>query len=120
MEKRFPGANRSYIRFKDAEVCGGDMNIVRTSVATGRDDLWNKLVAARKNAFKQAALLGFDTLLLLLLRRLSIDGLIKRAGSRLGIKGRAVFSPYAEIAMDVDKPYQLEILRKDLAGRTPA
>jgi hypothetical protein len=33
------------------------------------------------------------------------------------IRGRVTVSPYAEIAMDVDKPYQLEILRKDLAGR---
>jgi len=115
MEKRFPGANRSFIRFKDAVVCGADMNMVRTSLATGRDDLWNSLVAARKNALKQAALLGYDTLFLLLLRRLSIDGLIKKAGSRLRIKGRAIISPYAEMAMDVDKPYQLEILRKDLA-----
>jgi hypothetical protein len=117
MESRFPGSKRSYIRFKDVEVCGADMNMIRNSVATGRDEFWNKLVAARKNAFKQAALIGYDTLFLLLLRQLTINGVVKKASARLGLKGRAIISPYAEIAMDVDKPYQLELLRKDLAQR---
>jgi GTP:adenosylcobinamide-phosphate guanylyltransferase len=117
MESRFPGSKRSYIRFKDVEVCGADMNMIRTSIATGRDEFWNKLVAARKNAFKQAALIGYDTLFLLLLRQLTINGVVKKASARLGLKGRAIISPYAEIAMDVDKPYQLELLRKDLARK---
>ena len=117
MESRFPGSNRSFIRFKDVEVCGGDMNIIRASITEGRDEIWGKLVAARKNALKQASLLGFDTLFLLLLRRLTIDAAVKKAGKRLGLRGRAVISPYAEIGMDVDKPGQLELLRADLAKR---
>ncbi len=27
MEARYPGSNRSYIKFSDAEICGGDMNL---------------------------------------------------------------------------------------------
>ena len=41
------------------EVCGADMNMVRISVVTGRDEFWDNLIAARKNAFKQAALIGY-------------------------------------------------------------
>jgi len=114
MEARYPGSKRSFIKFKGVEICGADMNVVRASVAVGNDELWNKLVGARKNAFKQAALFGYGTLLLLLMRQLSIEGVIKRAGSRMGLRGRAIESPYAEIAMDVDKPYQLELIRADM------
>jgi hypothetical protein len=51
---------------------------------------------------------------LLLLRRLTIEAGVERASNSLGIRGRAILCPYAEIGMDVDKPHQLEILRADL------
>ncbi len=120
MEARYPESKRSFIKFKDAEICGGDMNIVRASAASGNDELWGRLVAARKNAFKQAALFGFSTLFLLLTRQLSIEDAVPRASKRLGIRGRAVFCPYAELGMDVDKPYQFEILRKELEAKVTA
>jgi GTP:adenosylcobinamide-phosphate guanylyltransferase len=117
MENRYPGSNRSFIRLKDMEVCGADMNVIRISVATGRDKLWNSLIAARKNVFKQAALIGYDTLILLLLRRLSIDKAVQIITKRLNLKGRALVSPYAEVGMDVDKPHQYEILSADLEAQ---
>jgi GTP:adenosylcobinamide-phosphate guanylyltransferase len=114
MEARFPGANRSFVKLKDVEVCGGDLNVARVAAAHGNDELWNKLISARKNVIKQAALFGISTLILMLTRRLSLEDAVPRVEKQLGIKGRAVLCPYAELAMDVDKPHQLEILRKDL------
>ena len=32
----------------------GDMGVIRTSIVTGQDELWNNLIDARKNAFKYA------------------------------------------------------------------
>ena len=116
MEARFPGSNRSYVPLRDAEVCGGDMNVVRA--ATVADErLWQRLVDARKSALRQAALLGFDTLFLLLTRRLTLAQAEKLASKRLGLQGKVRLAPYAEIAMDVDKPHQLELMRRDLVQR---
>lgn len=115
METRFPASKRSYTRLKDVEVCGGDMNMIRTSMITANDEIWERILAARKNVFKQAALIGYGTLLLLLLRQLNLENGIKRVCDRLNITGRVIFSPYAELGMDVDKPHQLEILKTDLA-----
>ncbi len=120
MESRFPGSKRSFIRLKDMEVCGADMNMVRTAVVTGRDEFWDRLINARKNAFKQASLIGFDTLFLLLFRRLTIKKMVKVVAERIGLKGRALICPYAEVGMDVDKPHQYEILRTDLESVTQA
>lgn len=117
MEKRFPGSNRSYTRLKDVEVCGGDMNVVRTMTVTQKRATWDKLVESRKNVFKQAALIGYDTLLLLVSRKVTLEGAVKRVTKRLNITGRAILCPYAEVGMDVDKPHQLEIMRADLAKR---
>ena len=118
MEERFPTSKRSYVRLKDVEVCGGDVNIIRASLASSGSDIWSRLIAARKNALKQAALIGFDTLLLLLFHAVTIDKAVDKVTKRLNITGRAVICPYAETGMDVDKPNQLEILRADLAHRS--
>jgi GTP:adenosylcobinamide-phosphate guanylyltransferase len=116
MEARFPESNRSYVRLKGLEVCGGDVNVVRLELAAD-EKLWTRITDARKSAFRQAALLGFDTLLLLASRQLSLDHGERLISKRLKLKGRAHLCPYAEIAMDVDKPHQLDLIRRDLQAR---
>jgi GTP:adenosylcobinamide-phosphate guanylyltransferase len=117
MEARYPGSRRTYTKFRDIEVCGGDMNVVRTSVASMNTEIWEKLIASRKNPLKQAAIIGFDTLFLALVGVISLDEAVKKATSRLHMTGRAIVCPYAEIGMDVDKPNQLEMVRADLQIR---
>ena len=117
MEKVFPESRRSFTHLKGQDVCGGDMNIIRSSMVTSNEEIWQELVASRKNVFKQAALIGYDTLFLLLLRRLTIDDAVKRVARRLNITGQAVVCPYAEVGMDVDKPHQLEMMRAYLERR---
>ena len=79
-----------------------------------------RVVAARKNALKQALLIGIDNLILLLLRAIDLEGALQRVSKRLNIKGRAIQCPYAEIGMDVDKPHQLQIVRADLERKLNA
>jgi hypothetical protein len=52
---------------------------------------------------------------LLMLRRLTLDDLVRRVSAQIGIRGKAVVWPWAEAGMDVDKPHQLEIMRADMA-----
>ena len=115
MEERFPSSNRSYTHLKDMDVCGGDINVIRSTLAESEEDIWDHLIGARKNVLKQAAIIGFDTLFLLLLRRITIDDAVKKVAKRLNITGRAIICPFAEVGMDIDKPHQLELLRMDLA-----
>jgi GTP:adenosylcobinamide-phosphate guanylyltransferase len=117
MEARFPRSNRSYVRLRDVEVCGGDINVARLALAQD-EDLWTRLIEARKNALRQAALFGFGTLFLVMARRLTLPDAERRVSAQLGLKGRVSRSPYAEVAMDVDKPHQLELLRDELGRRS--
>ena len=117
MEARYPGSKRTYTNLKGVQVCGGDMNVARTSVASMNTDIWEKLIASRKNPIKQASIIGFDTLLLMLLGLISLDEAVKKATSRLHMTGKAIICPFAEIGMDVDKPVQLELMRVDLVSR---
>jgi hypothetical protein len=97
------------------EVCGGDLNVINVELAD-KTDLWDRLIAARKSVRRQAALLGYDLLLRLLTRRITLQQGEEKVSQRLGIKGHVVVSPYAELAMDVDKPEQLAIVRRDLGA----
>jgi GTP:adenosylcobinamide-phosphate guanylyltransferase len=115
IEARYPGSKRTFTKLKDMEVCGGDMNVVHTSVAKENHEIWEKLVASRKNPFKQAAIIGFDTLFLMLLHRIALEDAVENVATHLHLTGKAIICPYAEIAMDVDKPHQLEMMRADLA-----
>ncbi len=121
MERRYPGSNRSYMRLKNMEVCGGDLTAFRAAIITSdKGDVLKELISARKNVFKQASIIGYITLFLLLTRQLTLEGVVQRASNALNIRAAALPCPYPEIAMDVDKPYQLEILRKDLQRQTSA
>jgi len=117
MEARFPNSRRSYTHLRDIELCGSDMNMIRASLVTSNEEIWDRLVASRKNVFKQAALIGYDTLILLVFRLITLEQAVRKVCSRLKIRGRAVVCPYAEVGMDVDKPHQLEIMRAFLAQK---
>jgi len=115
MEKRFPESKRTYTKLKDIELCGADINISHVRMTTEHLDMWESLIGSRKSPLKQASIIGFGTLFQVLLRTINLDDLVEKVCSRIGIKGRAIIWPHAEACMDVDKPHQLELMRKDLA-----
>jgi CTP:molybdopterin cytidylyltransferase MocA len=117
MERRFPGSRRSFYQLKDGRFTGSDINIIQTALVGHYHPAWRAIVDARKNLFKQASLIGLDTLLLLVMRQLTVDSAVQRASRRLKVKGRAIICPHAEAGMDVDKPVQYEMVRRDLEAR---
>ena len=114
MEARFPGSKRTYIKVKGGEFCGGDLNCYSKKAALDPNALWKELIKLRKSPLKQAAMIGYGTLLLLLLRQVTLDEAAARVCRRLGITGKALPVPFAEIGMDVDKPFQFDMVQADL------
>lgn len=117
MEGLFPGCQRTFFRFRDREVCGGDMAVIGMSVFSKDTGVWHKLTEVRKSRWKTAATVGFDVLLLFLLGLLTIDEAVRKASRRLGVSGRVLICPYPEVGMDVDKPFQLDIVNEYLYRR---
>ncbi|HUH95847.1 MAG TPA: nucleotidyltransferase family protein [Anaerolineales bacterium] len=120
MEMRYPGSKRTYTKLKDMEVCGSDINVTHVRMASEHLDVWEALIANRKNPVAQARVMGVDTLYLLLTRQATLQDFVERVSKKIGVKGRAIVWPYAEPCMDVDKPSQLEMMRADLAKRAKA
>jgi CTP:molybdopterin cytidylyltransferase MocA len=117
MEARFPESRRSYIHLREGDVAGGDILLIRPSLTLSQRELWQRLAAARKNALRQVRMFGLWPLFKLVIRHLSLAEAERRACKTLNVHGRAVPFPYAEIGMDVDKPFQLEIARAELEAR---
>jgi GTP:adenosylcobinamide-phosphate guanylyltransferase len=117
MERVFPGCRRTYFHFKDVEACGGDLAVVGARVFSGDTGVWQRLSEVRKSRWKTAATIGFGLLLLFLLRCLTLDETVRRASRRLKLRGRALRCPYPEAGMDVDKPFQRDLVEEYLRRR---
>lgn len=116
MERRFPGSRRTYTPLRRMQVCGGDINVAHVRL-TENLPLLERMTGARKNPFRMASLIGWNVLLLLALRQMTLERGERLISRNLGIRTRLHLCPYAELGMDIDKPHQLELLRADLAGR---
>jgi GTP:adenosylcobinamide-phosphate guanylyltransferase len=111
MESVFPGSKRTYTRFRQQEVCGGDLNGLNLSFLSGGNPFFDEIINSRKNPIKQASLFGFDILVSLLLNRLSLQDVEKKISERIHARGKVLLCPFAEIGMDVDKPHQFEMVQ---------
>ena len=118
MDARFPGAHRSFLRLRDGTFTGGDLHLIRRSASMKQRDLWHKLMLTRKNALKQALLIGVIPLLKVITRQLTLPDAERIFERRFGLRGRVVPARFPELGMDVDKPGQAEIAERALlAGR---
>lgn len=114
MESRFPKSDRSFIRFKDISVCGGDLNVIDHKLLSEEKPIWKQISDARKHPLKQVRMLGLDSLILIALHLLTLEKAVEMVCKKLSVNARALISPFAEMGMDADKPNQLAILRQDL------
>lgn len=117
LETEFPDSRRAYMHLKNMQICNGDLHCFRLETALQDRPFWAPLVSSGKNPFRQASILGYDTLLFLTLRQLTLKDAEATVNKRLGIKSRLIMSPYPEIGMKIDKPAHLEFMRDYLARR---
>lgn len=117
MEARFPGSRRTYVHFADGDLAGGDFHIVAPTIVDRHGQLWEDLISNRKHALKQALRLGPQFFIKLALRRLRVEELERKAARSFGLRVRVLRAPYPELGMDVDKPVQLELCRRELEAR---
>lgn len=114
MSAAYPNAQRTYANFRGVKLTGCDIFVSNTRILNTNQQLWRAMTNARKNPLAMAWQIGLGALIKLALRRMSIDDAAVLAGKKLeddqpiGI----IYTPHAELAMDGDKPHQIEILRE--------
>ena len=114
MESRFPMSNRTYVKFKDIHVAGGDLIIVNPNLVEIDQELWRAIFDARKYPWRIAKILGLRTLIKYITRRMALDEATAIGQKIMGQPVEVLVTNHAEIAMDVDKPGHLELLASEL------
>lgn len=115
VRKATPETRRTFLRFSDGAFSGCNMFYLHTPSAEGLAEFWRELEAERKNPLQLLKRLGFTFAARYALGTLSRQDALKRLSEMTGASGALVEMPFGECAVDVDKPQDLELVRKMLA-----
>jgi len=119
MEEAFPGVKRTFASLRDGVFTGGNCVLATPESVDRLIPLVQRFFAARKNVFQLASLLGPLFILRLLTRSITLAQLERKFAGLVGLRGRAVITPHAEIGFDVDKPDHLEAAERILEQNPP-
>ncbi len=115
IEAAAPGTKRTYLRFADGAWSGCNLFLFATPRSVAALNLWVQVEADRKRPWRIVRRLGVGTLLRYLLGRLTLVQAIAHLGRLAGLDAAAVASPFGLAAVDVDKPDDLDLVRKLVA-----
>jgi GTP:adenosylcobinamide-phosphate guanylyltransferase len=113
----YPDTTRTWIRLRGESWTGANLFGFRTPRARRVAEFWVRAERHRKQPWRLVSTFGLASLLLFALRRLDLDALMARISRALGVEIRAVPLPFAEAAIDVDRPTDLELVTRILEGR---
>ena len=80
-------------------------------------NFWRRVESQRKRPWRFARAFGPRALLAYLFGRLTLDDAMREASRILGVRAAAVDLPFAEAAIDVDKPADLTLAEDILRRR---
>ncbi len=117
MLAQFPGSERTFIRLTDGSVTGGNMMLVEPAVIVANREIGGRIFATRKNPIAMAQVIGMRFVVKLILGKLDVSEVERKLGEIIGGTGAAVYTSYASIGADVDKPVDVVVAERVLFKR---
>ncbi len=118
--QHYPDAIRTFYRFAGEGFSGCNLFMLGTPKARAFVTFWQEMERYRKKPWRLVAAIGPLMLLRFLLGRLSIEQGFDHLSKKIGATARAVLLPFAEAAIDVDKPADLDLAETILKAREAA
>jgi CTP:molybdopterin cytidylyltransferase MocA len=115
---RFPDAKRTYLKFGPDRVSGCNLFALTSPRARKALAFWHDLEKLRKQPWRLVGAFGPVALLRFLTGALTLDSAFALASRRLDLTARPVLMPFAEAAVDVDKPEDKELAERILRERS--
>ena len=112
-----PESVRTFYRFAGEGYSGCNLFLLQGAAAMKVAAFWSDMERHRKRPWRLVAAIGPLTLLRFLLGRLTLAAAVQRLSAIIGASIAAVEMPFAEAAIDVDKPSDLALAERILAGR---
>jgi len=113
----YPETRRTYVRLRDGAYSGCNLFAFVSPEAARAAQFWTRVERYRKQPWRLFVAAGPWSLLLFLLRRLDLAHAVERLSATLDVRLRVVTLPFAEAAIDVDKPSDLALVEKIFAAR---
>lgn len=108
----YPETSRTAYRFKDGSYCSCNLFAFLTPQSRTIPSFWRQVEQQRKKPLRVISILGWSTVLLYLLRSLTLSEALNRISRRLGCKVGIVVMPYPEAAVDVDSAEDLHLVQQ--------
>lgn len=115
---RFPDAKRTFLKFGRDRVSGCNLFALTSDRAFAALAFWHDLEKNRKKPWRLIGAFGPMALLRFATGMLTLDSAFAMASRRLRLTARPVLMPFAEAAVDVDKPEDKELAERILAERS--
>ena len=112
VEAAAPTTQRTWLNLADGHWSGCNLFYLANDRALAVVDLWSRVEAERKRPWKQAQILGLGMLVRYATGRLSLKDAAERLGALAGVRAMIVQTPYGLASVDVDKPSDLDLVRK--------
>ncbi len=113
--KAYPQAKRTFLKFGSDRVSGCNLFAFKTDRAQKVLSFWQKVEKNRKNPLKLVAAFGLKPLIAYATGTLNLDKAFELASQKIGTSARPVLLPFANAAVDVDKPEDKELVEAILA-----
>lgn len=117
IEAEYPETRRTYLPIGEKNLSGCNLFYLKNDNALQVLRFWRGVEQHRKHPWRIARALGLGFLLRLFLRRGSTDGVFALLSRRLGASITPVILPFADAAVDVDKPSDLDLVRSIFEAR---
>lgn len=113
----YPDVRRTYLKFAEDGYSGCNLFALASADAERALAFWEEIDRNRKKPWALIKAVDPWAFALYAAKRLTLATAMTRLGKKLGVKVAAVEMRAAEAAIDVDKPDDLALVRRILAGR---
>jgi len=113
--KKYPGTIRTFYRFAKKRYSGCNIFLCRTPAAIKVANYWRDMEKYRKKPWRIALAIGPLTIVRFALGMLSLEAALRHLSRKIGAQIAALEIPFAEAAIDIDKPDDLELVESILA-----
>ncbi len=117
IRREHPAAVRTYYRFAGQSYSGCNLFLLRGAAGGNAAAFWSKMEGYRKRPWRLVAAIGPMTLLRFVVGALTLESALRRLSRIIGATVQVVDMPFAEAAIDVDKPADLALAETVLANR---
>lgn len=113
----YPESVRTFFTLGPNRVSGCNLFALNTERSIALLERWQYLEQVRKKPWRLVAAFGISPLLQFLFGKLTLDSAFAIVSRQLGLVAKPVLMPFAEAAIDVDKPADKDLAERILASR---